>query len=698
MIPIVLKVYDGGKLKNTRAFRAERIRLGSAPGDLVLDATGVAPSHALIEVGATGVVLRALGTAPLYLNGQPIIAAPLRHGDLISLGELRILVELQKSGVAPAPAPQQPQRARPRLQLIQGDEDAPEAGHRAPTLSVVRQAAEIGLLRLPEIDEAAPEQGLQEEIARSEPEHPAPPQTAAPRSPAPHAPAPPSPAPHAPAPHSAAPHPPAQESAVAAPEEDRASEAPAEDEVVPGPACAAVPRPDDLPAPRPRPELPRVVPQGGECAEAELFWGSTRVSVWQLLPGERLIAGSEAGCQAMLSGISRAAVLRSDVNGWTVAAPRPLQLFLEEEGRVLGGSELLVRGRSQADAHGLVVPLPHRAVAVLVSGNLSLRLRRVQGVARVGAEQTDWKGVLAASIVAVLMIVGMKFWSAAVPPQHATGEPELIQPRPLIVRAAAPRPNHTPVEVKSQAQARRDPGIAVARHQGEEGQAGSKTAPRRNARAQRKMDDRALVAQTGLLKALGGGKGQNDLFGIALEKGTVDAMGHLTGPRVADARGDSAMGLKSLGGQGGGGDGSGLGLARIGTNGIGGGLANYGDGKGGLRGKESSEIGLGPGKPEVQGSIDPELIRRVVHDHRAQIRTCYETQLTVKPSLAGKLVSAWTIDQSGVVTEAHTQESTLRDHAVENCVAQKIKTWRFPIPKGGGEVFVTYPFIFTPGG
>src|SRR5207237_8200180 len=107
------------------------------------------------------------------------------------------------------------------------------------------------------------------------------------------------------------------------------------------------------------------------------------------------------------------------------------------------------------------------------------------------------------------------------------------------------------------------------------------------------------------------------------------------------------MGLKSLGGRGGGGDGSGLGLARIGTNGIGGGLANYGDGKGGLRGKENGEIGLGPGKPEVVGAIDPELIRKVVHEHRAQIRTCYETERTSKPNLAGTLVSAWTSAATG---------------------------------------------------
>jgi hypothetical protein len=276
------------------------------------------------------------------------------------------------------------------------------------------------------------------------------------------------------------------------------------------------------------------------------------------------------------------------------------------------------------------------------------------------------------------------------------GEPLTIRPRPLVVRAATPKPNEQ--KPREQNEGRRDPGKAAARHSDLEGEAGSRAAPRRDGRAERKKDDRALVAETGLLKALGGGKGSSNLFGVALEKGTVDAMGHLTGPKVADSHGDGGMGLKSLGGRGGGGDGSGLGLARIGTNGIGGGTANYGDGKGGLRGKENGDIGLGPGKPEVTGSIDPELIRKVVHDHRAQIRTCYETKLSSRPDLAGKLVSAWTIDQSGAVTEAHTQESTLGDREVEGCVAAKIRSWRFPIPKGGGEVFVTYPFIFTPGG
>ncbi|TMA27829.1 MAG: AgmX/PglI C-terminal domain-containing protein [Deltaproteobacteria bacterium] len=643
MIPIVLKVYDGGKLRASRSFLAERIQMGSGPADLVLDAPSVAPSHAVIEIAQGGVILRAVGAAPVYLNGQPILAAPLRHGDLISIGELRIMVELQKA--APASSPMR----RPRLQLITGSgEEQPkfDSAHAQPSLQVVRED-----VAQPSALGAESDQGLHARAESDlglhvlEPEMPAP--AAAPAV--------------------------VENAALALPEE----------EPPPPPAQAL-------------PPLPETATQGGECAEVELFWHDTRLSVWQLQPGEKFVAGTDPGCHALLSGVDRAVVLRSDVNGWTVAVPRPLSITLEEGGRTVGGPELLVRGRSQADAQGLVVPLPQRAVALLSSGELALRIRRVRSAARAGSERTDWKGVLVASLAALAMMFGLRLWSNSVPVK-TVGEPELIKSRPLAVRSVI-KPVEAPIKKTEQNQGRKDPGQAVARHMGPEGQAGTKTAPRRDARAERKMDDRALLAQTGLLKALGAGKGTNDVFGVALEKGTVDAMGHLTGPRVGDARGDGGMGLKSLGGKGGGGDGSGLGLARIGTNGIGGGFANYGDGKGGLHGKEDGDIGLGPGKPQVVGQIDPELIRKVVHDHRAQIRTCYETQLNTRPTLAGKLVSAWTIDPSGVVTEAHTQESTLHDHAVEQCVASKIKTWRFPIPKGGGEVFVTYPFIFTPGG
>jgi hypothetical protein len=35
---------------------------------------------------------------------------------------------------------------------------------------------------------------------------------------------------------------------------------------------------------------------------------------------------------------------------------------------------------------------------------------------------------------------------------------------------------------------------------------------------------------------------------------------------------------------------------------------------------------------------------------------------------------------------------------VENCMTTHIRRWRFPEPKGGGQVFVTYPWVFKAAG
>src|SRR5438874_1142101 len=161
MIPIVLKVYDGGKLRSSRAFRTERIRIGSASADLTLESPSVAPTHAVIETGAMGAVLRATTAAPVYLNGQPILAAPLRHGDLISIAELRIMVELH-ARTLPLIGPQ---KSRPRLQLIHGEEDPlVERLHpHVPALQVVREDGAFE-------PEASTDEGLHDEIAELAPD------------------------------------------------------------------------------------------------------------------------------------------------------------------------------------------------------------------------------------------------------------------------------------------------------------------------------------------------------------------------------------------------------------------------------------------------------------------------------------------------------------------------------------------------
>jgi hypothetical protein len=59
---------------------------------------------------------------------------------------------------------------------------------------------------------------------------------------------------------------------------------------------------------------------------------------------------------------------------------------------------------------------------------------------------------------------------------------------------------------------------------------------------------------------------------------------------------------------------------------------------------------------------------------------------------------AFTIDGTGDVSDATVNETTMNNQNVENCMAVHIRRWKFPEPKGGGQVFVTYPWVFKASG
>jgi TonB family protein len=94
------------------------------------------------------------------------------------------------------------------------------------------------------------------------------------------------------------------------------------------------------------------------------------------------------------------------------------------------------------------------------------------------------------------------------------------------------------------------------------------------------------------------------------------------------------------------------------------------------------------------GSLDREVIQRVIHRNIAQVTYCYEKSLLRNPSLTGKVTVKMIIGASGEVSSATAQLSSAGAPELESCVAARVRTWRFPKPKGGGIVVVTYPFIF----
>jgi hypothetical protein len=138
--------------------------------------------------------------------------------------------------------------------------------------------------------------------------------------------------------------------------------------------------------------------------------------------------------------------------------------------------------------------------------------------------------------------------------------------------------------------------------------------------------------------------------------------------------------------------GSGTGVA---TAGIGGGNGTKGLGGGLGQGKTGSGgVGLIEEESEVTGGLDREIIAQYIKTQLGQILYCYERQLSANPELYGKVAVKFTIAGTGQVEAQSINDTTLKSSPVEGCILSKVSKWKFPEPKGGTKVLVTYPFLF----
>jgi len=141
-----------------------------------------------------------------------------------------------------------------------------------------------------------------------------------------------------------------------------------------------------------------------------------------------------------------------------------------------------------------------------------------------------------------------------------------------------------------------------------------------------------------------------------------------------------------------------VGLGLVGT-GAGGGGTGYGRGAGGLGGVGGRRAGAPSvvlGRATVRGSIDQEIIRRIIRRHINEVKYCYERELLSRPDLAGRVTVQFTIAASGQVVTSVLQNSTVGNARLESCVVQAVRRWEFPKPAGGGIVIVAYPFVLMP--
>jgi hypothetical protein len=107
-------------------------------------------------------------------------------------------------------------------------------------------------------------------------------------------------------------------------------------------------------------------------------------------------------------------------------------------------------------------------------------------------------------------------------------------------------------------------------------------------------------------------------------------------------------------------------------------------------------------KVPLEGGLSRQEIQRVVAADMGRIKYCYDVELNRDRLLHGTITLRYVIGPDGSVREVHTLRPTkpgaveLTNPKVVDCVLDVIRRHRYPQPKGGGLVNVTYPFVFAP--
>ncbi len=99
-------------------------------------------------------------------------------------------------------------------------------------------------------------------------------------------------------------------------------------------------------------------------------------------------------------------------------------------------------------------------------------------------------------------------------------------------------------------------------------------------------------------------------------------------------------------------------------------------------------------KPKASGALDRDIIHRIVRAHVTEIRHCYREGLSDAPTLAGRVVIRFVIEEGGSVSTAEIAHSSLGHAAVEGCITTAVQGWRFPT--GDKVTSVTYPLSLSP--
>src|SRR5512133_66620 len=648
--PIVIRVYRGDTLLRTEQFSREIVKIGRmASAHLVLDEDGIARIHAVIEVAPGGALsIIDMGSAGgTVVNGKKVSRSTLEFGDVITVGPMRLVVDAAEGAAEVTGSGAPPPEAA-----------APAPAPAAVPASSARPTVVVSAVKAPE------------PVAAKAPAAPAP----APAAQAP-----------APAPGAAA-----------------AFRAPA----------AAVKGRQLKVADAVTEDLSSETDLG---VELRILWGDTLIEAGTFrAPSTPVLVGETPKCAFRLAGVelpvAEFPLLRHEAGDYRVAFARGMTGILDDKGKRTSLAKLVRERKATADekidgAYTVGVPRVG-AVRLELGSRLAIEARARRPMEVKGSPFWERINYQFLNLFLVLFFLQGAFVVATENFPYDTDivADDLFKNPARMAKFIIKPPEQQKIDLGKGEKKAEESGEAAEKHKGEEGKMGKKDAAKTNARSAPKAIDpnaKEIVKRSGLLGALGrGGGGLSTVFGSGGLGGDLrGAVGNMFGPVVGDSYGLGGLGIRGSG-SGGGGGGETIGIGAVGTKGRGGGLGSYGTGVGGLGKKSDRDVNISTGTAVVMGSIDKELVRKVIQDHAAQIRYCYEQQLAVNPRLQGKVSIKWIINAEGAASSAQIDGSatSLEDAKVHECMMARITSWAFPKPKGGGIAVITYPWILRSSG
>ena len=348
-------------------------------------------------------------------------------------------------------------------------------------------------------------------------------------------------------------------------------------------------------------------------------------------------------------------------------------------GRALvGGSWMGLEEVAQRESSGeeiLAIDLERVERLVLEIGSMSFVASPARADLRAevrGLREIEPSFAVPLSIAAVAFL--SIFALALVDPSEPLSELREAEDRTVTISASMP---------SAAKRAAREVGAASGREQAREAE------PERESE-RRSRSDREVAGSAGLLAALESpdlaALGSSSLSSVLSEgvSRLIGASGSDIGGHGLAGRGGSGLCVTSFGCDGGyEGSSFSVGAGDRGGHGAGGGSI----------GKRDGEIGTE--QPILLGNLSASEIEEVIRRQMEALRYCYQRELQKKPDLSGKVVVKFTISKDGTVSSAAAKSSTLGSSAVEQCLVGRFLRMKFPEPKGGGVVVVSYPFLFS---